>query len=119
MSLKFTMRAEVNIEKYGRIVEKRGLESGGPVQVFVDSEVLRLCDPYIPFRTGMLRDSGILSTTIGSGEVIYNTPYARRQYYENKGSGKRGKLWFERMKADHRDDILNGAAKIAGGKPVK
>lgn len=26
-----------------------------------------------------------------------------------------GKEWFERMKADHKDDILRGAAKVIGG----
>ena len=27
-----------------------------PVQKYVDSEILRKCDPYITFKTGMLRD---------------------------------------------------------------
>lgn len=26
-----------------------------------------------------------------------------------------GKMWFERMKADHKEEILQGAAKVAGG----
>lgn len=26
-----------------------------------------------------------------------------------------GKMWFERMKADHKDEILQGAVRIAGG----
>lgn len=88
-------------------------------QKFVDSETLRLCDPYIPFRTGMLKKSGISGTVIGSGVVEYTAPYAKRQYYTNAGRGKqgltkhnshnykclRGKLWLERMKADHIDEI--------------
>ncbi len=87
-------------------------------QKFVDSEVLRLSDPYVPMRTGMLRKSGTLGTIIGSGIVKYITPYARRQYYENKGGkGKRGRLWFERMKAACKRIILQGAAKLTGGKP--
>jgi len=95
----------------------RGIEAGGKVQRFIDSEVLRKNDPYVPLDTGMLRDSGISETQIGSGLVKYKTPYARKKYFENKGrsGGKRGKLWFERMKADHKDDILRGAIKIAGG----
>lgn len=81
-------------------------------QEFVDSEVLRRCDPYVPFRTGVLKKSGILGTEIGSGEVSYIAPYARKQYYRNKGNGKRGKLWFERMKQDYKDEIRRGAQKI-------
>ncbi len=111
-------------------------------QKFVDSEVIRLCGPYTPFETGMLQNSALSGTTIGTGEVIWNSPYAQFLYYghvmispstgstwakkgERKvltdrslkynGAPKRGKLWFERMKADHREHIIRGAAKIAGG----
>ena len=100
----------------------RGLDATGQVQQFIDSEVLRLSDPYVPFLTGDLKRSGTLATTIGSGVVQYNMPYARKVYYFNRGMGKqgmasgglRGKLWFERMKADHLKEILDGAKKKAG-----
>jgi hypothetical protein len=85
-------------------------------QKFIDSEVLRLSAPYIPLRTGTLIRSGTISTVIGTGLVKWSTPYARRQYYENKGKGKRGRLWFERMKAACKRIILQGAAKLTGGK---
>jgi len=90
-------------------------------QKFIDSEVLRLSDPYVPFRTGMLKKSGISGTVIGSGLVEYTAPYGRQQYYTNAGygyeglnrrngaKGLRGKLWFERMKADHKDEIEHKA----------
>lgn len=101
-------------------------------QKFVDSEVLRLSDPYIPMQSGMLKTSGILGTTIGSGEVIWNAPYARYQYYGKvmvgkapksitdknltyHGAPKRGAFWFERMKKDKGQQILDKAALIAGG----
>lgn len=88
-------------------------------QKFVDSETLRLCDPYVPMLTGTLKKSGFSGTVIGSGVVEYTAPYARRQYYTNAGRGKqgttkrnahnykclRGKLWLERMKADHMDEF--------------
>lgn len=84
-------------------------------QCFVDSEVLRLSDPLTPRLTGALIKSGTLGTVIGSGEVSYNAPYARRQYYEHSGQGLRGSKWFERMKAANKDKILEGAEKIARG----
>lgn len=92
------------------------------VQKFIDSETLRKCDPYVPMDTGTLKRSGTLGTVIGSGLVVYNAPYARRQYYTNSGNGRhnsshlRGSYWFERMKADHLDEILAGAKKVAGVK---
>ena len=104
------------------MLQYRGLDATGQVQQFVDSEVLRLSDSYVPFLTGDLKRSGPLATTIGSGLVQYNMSYARMVYYFNRGMGKqgmasgglRGKLWFERMKADHLKEILDGARKKAG-----
>ncbi len=95
----------------------RSKEQFDAAQKFIDSECLRHCDRYVPMRTGMLKKSGILGTVIGSGKLEYNATYARQQYYTNAGRGMqgtsnggvRGKLWFERMKADHKDEILQGA----------
>lgn len=50
-------------------------------QKFIDSECLRQMKPYTPFRTGVLEHSATLGTVIGSGEIMYNSPYARYQYY--------------------------------------
>ena len=105
------------------MLKKRGLEDGGAVQKAVDSEVLRRSDPYVPFRAGFLKKSGILGTKIGSGEVIYNAVYAKKNYYENAGRGKqgaatgglRGKYWCERMKTDHLKDIINTAKRSVKG----
>lgn len=89
-------------------------------QKFVDSEVLRLCEPFIPLRTGILIKTGILGTDVGSGRVMWIAPYARTQYYHGRLPGKsstgplRGRLWFHRMKAIHGSKIIAGAKKIAG-----
>ena len=99
---------------------KRRNEQFDAVQKMVDSEVLRQSDPYVPMRTGMLKKSGILGTVIGEGVVKYIAPYARQNYYTNAGRGRegtqngglRGKYWFERMKADHKDEIR----EKSGGK---
>lgn len=90
-------------------------------QRFMDSECLRLMDPYVPMRTGALVKSGTLGTVIGSGKIQYIVPYARRQYYENKGGSpghpKGGRLWCERMKVDHMETLRREVGKIvAGGK---
>ena len=88
-------------------------------QEYVDSSVLRYCDPLVPMRTGVLKRSGTLGTVIGSGEVRYIALYAKKQYYENRGKGQRGKLWFERMKATHLDIILTGSANIAKAQKAR
>lgn len=108
-------------------------------QKYVDSEVLRLSEPFVPFRTGMLVNLGILGTTIGEGLVTWLGPYAKFQYYgkvmvgvssgrvwalpgEQKvvtdrdlqyhGGGLRGSFWFHRMKEVHGRGIVEGARRM-------
>jgi hypothetical protein len=88
-------------------------------QRFVDSEVLRLSEPFTPLLTGMLVKSGTLGTDLGSGEVSWIAPYARAQYYSKRKPGsqtgpQRGPFWFARMVQVHGQRILAGARRIAG-----
>lgn len=102
---------EYNID---RIKNSHGIGEYGPVQKYIDSEVLRLCDPFVPKDTGELISSGTRSTRIGSGEVIYNTVYARRWYYmpaHFNEAPNRGNYWFERMKQQYLKQILDGAQR--------
>ena len=136
---------------YKAMEEKKKLFAvGGPIQQFIDSEVLRLMVPYTPMDTGAMIQSAIAGTVIGSGKIEYNSPYARYLYYgevygpnipkkengiivgywsppKKQPTGRpltysterhplAGKLWFERMKADHKDGILKGAIAIAMGR---
>ena len=88
-------------------------------QKFLDSEVLRTTSPYVPRRTGALEESGIRGTVPGTGEVVWNAPYADKQYKTLESRSydpQRGGQWFERSKADHKDEWLRGTKKIAGGR---
>lgn len=90
-------------------------------QKFVDSEVLRRSEPYIPLLTGMLIKTGILGTDIGSGTVEWIAPYAKRQYFSPRKPGSqtgplRGPYWFERGKAVWGRNVIAGARHIAGGR---
>lgn len=107
------MKLDFKMNPLSKLIKDRNLEEGGQVQKYIDSEVLRLSDPLIPLDTSILKGSGIRSTVIGSGEVKYSTPYAKRQYYTNAGSGRRGRLWFVRMKVDHLEQILKKAQERA------
>lgn len=108
------------LDEYNSILKRRSLEKKGAAQKYVDSEVLRLCAPRVPLDSGELIRSGIRETKIGSGEVVYQTPYARRWYYEPAnffGAPMRGNYWFERaMNEGGRNSIMRGLEKITGGK---
>lgn len=106
-------RLKCDIEK---ALKKRGLEDGGRVQKFIDTECLRLCAPKVPKDTNALIESGNINTQIGSGKIKYRTPYARRWYYQPAsftGAPERGNHWFERMKAQYKQQVLAGAKREA------
>lgn len=74
--------------------------------------------PLVPKDNNILIDSGKINTQIGSGEIKYRTPYARRWYYmpaDFQEAPERGNYWFERMKQQYKEQILKGAQKIANG----
>ena len=101
---------------------------GGELQKFADSEFMNGIKDYVPFKTGTLRDSMTLNTILGSGEVVFKTPYARYLYYgmlmvdsvtgsawsplggtkvltetplQYHGGSKAGAFWDRRWKADN------------------
>ena len=85
-------------------------------QTFVDSEVIRRMNPYVPMDSGFLKMSATLLTVLGSGQVVQMAPYARKWYYtpaKFSGAPKRGTYWFERMKNEGgKEAILRGAKLI-------
>lgn len=102
----------------------RWQQSYSNAQMFVDSEVLRLSEPYVPLLTGTLIRTGILGTDVGSGLVEWIAPYAKKQYYSPRPAGShsgplRGPFWFERMKADKGSRIIKGAKQVIAGKRLQ
>ena len=62
---------------------KAGLQRA---QRAIDSSVLRFSEPFLPFQSGALRNSGITGTVVGSGRVQWTAPYAH-YLYEGRGMG--------------------------------
>ena len=82
----------------------------------IDDKVIHYLEDYTPIAQKRFKNAGKMSKSHKvetPGTIINTEPKARREYYENKGfSGpNRGKLWLERMKADHKEDILKGLLK--------
>lgn len=73
-------------------------------QAPLDALVLQDSNYFVPIKTGTLQKSGIINTRLGSGEVKWRTPYARRLYYEYKKPAHQANpnacsKWFEAAKA--------------------
>ena len=125
------------------LLEKVGLNKGGRVQSTIDQTVIDYCTPYVPASPDRtLEFSAPIATELGSGLVIWDTPYARYQYYgwvmtdeagrtwvgpgekkpiitdrpltyDKSQNPMAGSRWFERMKADRLKDILDEARRVA------
>ncbi|WMI81843.1 minor capsid protein [Anaerotignum sp. MB30-C6] len=133
------MNYRVDLLSARELSQRKGLGEGGVIQKYIDSEVIKHCAPYAPFETGQMQKSATLGTVIGSGEIVYNSPYAKFLYYgkvmvspstgspwakkgerknltqkplQYNGAPKRGAYWFERMKVDHGDAILKEVERL-------
>ena len=73
-------------------------------QKYFDALVLQDSNFFCPIKTGTLQKSAIINSRLGSGELVWKTPYARRQYYDyhkppyQPNPNACGK-WFEAAKA--------------------
>ena len=78
----------------------------------------RLIDPYVTFDTGALKNTVQTASNYEEGLLVYNTPYAQKQYYlHDEGTdlhgdtGLRGSYWGQRAVADHGEAIALFAAQ--------
>ena len=105
-------KVKINIDPTDKILLKRNLNKNGKAQMLFTSEVARLSDAYVPMDTGTLKNT----RKVYINKITYIQPYARKQWYENKGKGLRGKEWCLRMWANRGKEIKNSVAKLTGGK---
>lgn len=77
---KITARLNVDLNPHD-ILTEFGLEPGGRVQRYLDQAVIDDTARYVPASPDRtLEFSAQVSTEIGGGQVVYNTPYAHYQY---------------------------------------
>ena len=106
---------------------------------YMAQRVKALCDPYVPFQTGSLKNTAFC----GENYVRYGKPYAHFQYRgivmvgvvsgstwakrgESKrttgraltysGGGQRGAQWDKRMMAQRGGELTEAVAAFLGGK---
>ncbi len=97
------MTVNVSFDLTDAIIKKKGIENFGPVHRRLNTLLLNYCEPYIPKKSGYLISSGESNL----GYISWSAPYAKKQYYENKGNGLRGRLWFDRMWASRKGEIIS------------
>ena len=134
------MKIVIKMLSTAEMLRRHKVAENGPVQAAIDSECMRYMSDYMPRRqAGELKHLMVAATTIGSGQIDTPGPFAHYLYegilYVSPTTGSawakkneikvptgkeltyagapmRGKKWFERMKADHKDDILQAAQAV-------
>ena len=89
-------------------------------QYALAQEAAKLIDSYVPFDTGSLKNSVNQASRYDEGLLVYNTPYARKQYYLHaegtdlrRETGLRGSYWGQRAIADIGEHLaLYGARAV-------
>lgn len=86
-------------------VRNRMRDAVDAAQMQLDQEVLKGSNHFIPKDTGELERSSIRASEIGKGKIKWDTPYARRLYYNPQynfhtdvNPNAQG-LWFEAAKS--------------------
>ena len=81
--------------------------------------VARDTDKFVPFQTGMLKNTANIASDYDNGLIVYSTPYARRQYYLHPegtdlhgDNGLRGSYWGQRSKSVNMISWDNFARKV-------
>lgn len=69
------------------------------------SQILQDCNQYVKRDIGTLETSSLIHSQPAEGKIIWQTPYARRQYWEIKTSLTPGRTWrwIETAKKKYKD----------------
>lgn len=81
-----SVKIEINGDRIAAKIDnnwKSGLE-------MLSSQILRDCNEFCKMDTGMLIMSSYIHSRLKEGLLIWNTPYAARQYYEIKTANTQG-----------------------------
>lgn len=104
------MDVTINLDKFDKILNVRGLNRGGKAQQYMATNLLRIFDGYTPLRAGVLKGSAYARLTNPYVTIVYDMPYAKSMYYNPQynfnESPRRGAYWDKRAWADQKSTFL-------------
>ena len=104
------MSLKIEMKKPQEIILRHNLEEGGKVQKFFTNTCYKHMDRYVPYDDGNLRKN----VSIEDDKIIYESPYARYQYYGKLMVMDNGKgayysptygFWSDKCKKKYLTDI--------------
>lgn len=118
-----SIKLKIDLSKAKGKINKTNIKIG---QIAIANQALIDMDPYIPLKNGPLRLSG--HVTGNGSQIVYNTPYARAQFYGGAYNKHRnfsfntystlgtGKRWDLKAKPLHADKWAEIGLKAMGIK---
>jgi hypothetical protein len=109
------MAVKVRINKEACAAKVEG--AWGKGLAMLTSEIMNDCNQYCKEDTGMLIASSMIHSRPNEGQIIWQTPYARRQYWEIQTAvkdvnPKASWKWAEVAKQKHRDQWARQAQRL-------
>lgn len=110
------MSVRININENTIILKEEG--AWKKVLPMLSSEILTDCNEYCKRDTGMLIASSLTHSRLNEGVLVWQTPYAARQYYEIRTAYKDKNpkatwRWVEVAKQHRKDRWERKAREIA------
>ena len=99
---------KIEMDSNQKILLKRYLNKNGEGQKYFTKRVAAYSFNFVPRLTGRLRTD----VTIKTASVVWNQPYARKQYYTNKNKSH----WAKRMWQSKGTRIIKEVANYCGGR---
>lgn len=90
------------VERFGKLAEK--------ARYLLASQILADANKHVRMDTGELRDSSLRASDIPKGELVWDTPYAKRVYFTGTPSHDRNPdaelMWVQVARDRYKDDWL-------------
>lgn len=112
----------IKMKPTSQIKARLGIQPNGRVQKFFTNTCYKHMDKYVPMREGNLRTI----VDVNSDNIVYESPYARYQYYGMRNDGSRvvtkyttpgtGPYWDKRMVSAEMQDVVKEVQDYIGGK---
>ena len=110
------MAVKVKIDKSAVAAKVEG--AWGKGLALLTNEIMNDCNQYCKEDTGMLIASSYIHSDLNNGKLVWQTPYAARQYYEIRTAhtdvnSEASWRWCEVAKANHKERWGRQAQAIA------
>lgn len=118
------LKAKVKVKFSPEEVAKKfadNLTKANGAQAMFANKVAMDTDPYVPMDTGMLASSVVRASNFEEGNIVYDTPYAKRLYegvafnFSRNAHPQATYGWFEKAKTACINVWGEHAAKLLGG----